>query len=163
VDIAKELYWAGDLIRSKDLFTEALRHAQVLAEKETIGVIFLYLGSIAYLEGEYQESLNFHQKSHKLIKKMSVWEISIQETFKVLKKLNKYDDIKKFLARLIEMFVDLLKKPTLDASKLKINQLLATLCILQGQVALKEMQREFSEESFKGAFEQIKSAWQFMN
>lgn len=73
VDIAKELYWAGDLIRSKDLFTEALRHAQVLAEKETIGVIFLYLGSIAYLEGEYQESLNFHQKSHKLIKKMSVW------------------------------------------------------------------------------------------
>lgn len=59
---------------------------------------------ICYLEGDYNESLDHHMKSHKLIKNIEDWELSLVETFKTLKKLNKGEDIKTFVKRIIEIF-----------------------------------------------------------
>jgi len=42
--LGKELFFAGDLIHSKELFKEALLHAQVLQNKEDLGEIHLFLG-----------------------------------------------------------------------------------------------------------------------
>lgn len=54
-----------------------------------MGEIHIYLGMISYLEGDYSESLEHHMKSHKLIKDIDKWHLSLIETFKTLIKLNK--------------------------------------------------------------------------
>ena len=55
---------------------------------------------ICYLEGDYTSSLEHHMKSHKLIKEVPSLELSLKETYKTLKKLNKIEDIKSFLKRI---------------------------------------------------------------
>lgn len=44
IDLAKEFFQVGDIIRAKDLLNEAYKHAYVLSEKESMGEIHLYLG-----------------------------------------------------------------------------------------------------------------------
>jgi len=53
VELGKELYYIGDLVRSRELLNEAFKHAKILTEKEIMGEIHLYLGAIGYLEGDY--------------------------------------------------------------------------------------------------------------
>ncbi|KAL4435549.1 hypothetical protein ABPG74_020325 [Tetrahymena malaccensis] len=158
VDLAKELFQIGDLIRSKDLLNEAYKHAKVLSEKESMGEIHLYLGAIQYLEGEYIESLENHMKSHKFIKEIAVWELSAVETFKTLKKLNKYEDIKNFLQRMIDVFSQAKDKQNQASNILQIEQILCTLYLLLAKVYLKLMRREYSDEMEKEAFKALKGA-----
>ncbi|EAR90704.2 hypothetical protein TTHERM_00705200 (macronuclear) [Tetrahymena thermophila SB210] len=158
IDLAKELFQIGDLIRAKDLLNEAYKHAKVLSEKESMGEIHLYLGAIQYLEGEYIESLENHMKSHKFIKEIAVWELSAVETFKTLKKLNKYEDIKNFLQRMIDVFSQAKDKQNQASNILQIEQILCTLYLLLAKVYLKLMRREYSDEMEKEAFKALKGA-----
>lgn len=57
IQTALELYYIGDLIRSRDLLNEAYKHALILQSKLEMGEIYLYLAMICYLEGDYTESL----------------------------------------------------------------------------------------------------------
>ena len=104
VELGKELFLIGELVRSRELLQEAYKHAKILNEKEMIGEIHLFLGSICYLEGDYLESMENHMQSHKFIKDAQIWENSAVETFNTLKKMNKFDDIKSYLKRMIEVF-----------------------------------------------------------
>ena len=52
---------------------------------------------MAYLEGEFKDSIENHKLSHKLIKDVSQWEASAIQTFRTLCKLGKYDDVRQFL------------------------------------------------------------------
>jgi hypothetical protein len=71
-----------------------------------MGEILLETAHISYLEGEYKESLEKHKMSHKMIKNVSLWERSAIETFRTLCKLGKYDDIKAFLKKMIEILIE---------------------------------------------------------
>merc|ERR1711964_120617 len=96
-------------------------------EKEEMGEIHLFLGSIEYLEGQYFESMEQHQKAHKLIKNAKIWEVSAIETVKTLKKLNKFDDIESFLEKMIDCFEEISEQPSQQANRLQINHVLQTL------------------------------------
>ncbi|KRX09755.1 hypothetical protein PPERSA_02627 [Pseudocohnilembus persalinus] len=104
IQLSIELYRKGDLVRARDLLNEAYKHAQIIQNKQLMGEIHLYLGMVSYLEGDYKESLENHMKSHKLIKDILLWELSLKETYKCLKKLNKYEDMRTFLRRILEVF-----------------------------------------------------------
>ena len=68
LELGKELYVLGDIVRARELLTEAYRHAKILNENEIMGEIHIYLASLCYLEGDYQESLENHMMSHRFIK-----------------------------------------------------------------------------------------------
>jgi hypothetical protein len=46
-----------------------------------------------------------------MIKNVGLWEHSAIDTFKTLTKLGKLDDIKNFLKKIIEVFIEVLTKP----------------------------------------------------
>lgn len=109
-------------------------------------------------------------KSHKLIKNLHLWELSIRETFKTLLKLNKSEDILAFLKKIIEVFSDVRnnksqqdkKKQYSIPNKLQIDQLLATTYLLLAKYYLKSLLQEYSEKSLIQGFENIQNALQYM-
>jgi hypothetical protein len=96
----------GESVRSKDILSEAYSHAKVVQDLELMGEILTSQGSLAYLEGNYKDSLESFKLSHKMIKNVQAWERSATETFKTLCKLGKYEDIKTFLKKMTEVYIE---------------------------------------------------------
>lgn len=59
------------MYRAKDLLAEAHKHAKVVQDLELMGKILCCQGQIAFLEGEFRDSLENHKLSHKLIKEVT--------------------------------------------------------------------------------------------
>ncbi|CAD8135763.1 unnamed protein product [Paramecium octaurelia] len=157
-DLGNELIFQGEIYRAKELLAESHKHAKIVSDLELMGRILCLQGQIAFLEGEFKDSIENHKLSHKLIKNVSQWEISSIETYKTLYKLGKYDDIRQFLKQITEVLLEVLNKPNYQPNKLQIYQTLTTLYILQSKISAKDLFKEFSYEAFKLIVENLEKS-----
>lgn len=89
-------------------------------------------------------------------------ELSCVETYKTLKKLNKFEDIKSFLLKIRGVFERLRLSGKHAGHILSINQLLSTVSLLESALDLKQLRREHSKSLEKSAFSAVKSAKDFI-
>ena len=59
--------------------------------------------------------------SHKFIKDAGLWEKGAVETCRTLKKLNKGEDAKKFLQKMVDVFLEVINKPEQVANRIAIS------------------------------------------
>ena len=71
-----------------------------------MGEIDYLLANISYMEGRYKQGLIHQMNAHKLIRSLGMWSKSAQLTYKLLGKLQKIEDIDKFLDKIFNTLQD---------------------------------------------------------
>jgi hypothetical protein len=91
------------------LLRESLKHCKILSDVEAMGRCYLQLAKIAYLEGELADAATHCMTLNKLCRDVRQWLEVYPVIFKILAKIEKYDDLANMsmsttdtLARLIQ-------------------------------------------------------------
>jgi hypothetical protein len=93
-----------------------LSHAYILRDHESIGEAHLFQAILFYQSGKINLSISSFQQSHKLIKKIDLWQLFLIEYSKVLFKKNKKSDE---LTSIVEKMREVLKDILLELERKK--------------------------------------------
>lgn len=93
IGIAEEYIRSGEIPKATDLLRESLKHCKILNDVESMGKCYLQLTRIAYLEGEMAEAVTNCMAINKLCRDVRQWLEVYPVIFKILAKIEKYDDL----------------------------------------------------------------------